>query len=201
MLTLEGERVQELRRKVRKNAIKFTKLQSDVKEYEFELLCLEKLLDMNRIQHPNFSRHSEKYHHQESVPHYEGGEALEEDEQLMLKEWLEEAAAANQKRVDQHFLRLTQSLHIEPMKDEDSQQERPTRAKPHNHAVSIPSIAGDQKSDSAGASAARPLFPAPPPSRIVPAPVPAAPEAVPEHRDLDLSYEAYAQWKNGRVGI
>jgi hypothetical protein len=105
VLTLEGERMSELRNKIRKNAVKFAKLTCDVKEYEFEMLCLEELLDLNGIRHPNFSAHSRKYHRSGDVPRYDGGEALEEEEREMLRDWLALAAEQNQRRVD--LLRLT----------------------------------------------------------------------------------------------
>jgi hypothetical protein len=100
VLTLEGERVNELRLKVRKNAVKFTQLQSDIKEYEFELLALEELLNRNGVRHPNFTRLSRKYHQAADVPHYEGGEALQQEERQMLSDWLDEAATLNQHRVN-----------------------------------------------------------------------------------------------------
>ncbi len=109
VLTVEGERVSELRNKVRKNAVKFAQLRSDIKEYEFELLCLEELLNLNGIRHPNFSRHSRKYHQMKDVPHYDSGEAMEPEEREMLSDWLDEAAALDQRRVNADFLHVTSS--------------------------------------------------------------------------------------------
>ena len=108
VLTLEGEAMSELKLKIRRNARKYAKLQSDAHEYELELLSLEALLEANGICHPEFSNLPEKFH-KTSDNHFEIPEdSLEPGEREMINKWLADAAAANKNRV----LRLTKESEL-----------------------------------------------------------------------------------------
>ncbi len=92
----------ELKNKVRKHAVKFAKLRADVHEYQLEQECLEELLDLHGIEHPNFSFSSDKYVKEEGMKnaeHEQDDVVFTTEEQIMLSSWLQQAVDANRSRV------------------------------------------------------------------------------------------------------
>jgi hypothetical protein len=91
----------ELKNKLRKQHVKMATLKSDLHEYQLEQECLEELLALNDIKHPNFSQMSSKFHDQEPKSAELDRSIFSDDEQMMLSRWLAEAIEANRGRVDQ----------------------------------------------------------------------------------------------------
>ena len=103
-MTIEAEKVGDLKNKVRRNHVKFARLKRDLHLYSIEQQCYEQLLDEFEIHHPTFSRFSEKFH--ENTGHDYGHDAddlIEDEEQELLDDWLAQSKTLNEEIVTNQF--------------------------------------------------------------------------------------------------